>query len=298
MQYQTSVPGRKGWLVFLLAVLAVGILLTTALLGQRLRAAALDDSGIILLVTPEKTKVTEETKPSPQTEQAETVPSADLRQVSRPGFSAEDEKQVWETNTRVEIFKIAYDEMGEVTVLSPGGDRLFAPGTANSYPFRFKNNGNVPVDYTMTVKAYITPEETSLPIQAKMNRFDGSWLVGSQESWEPVLTLNGVTDSGTLGVNRYANYTLDWQWPFETADETGDIRAGDAYDTLLGNLAAGEDITLTVEIQVAATADTGGQIPATGDESLIGLFVLLMLISGTAFVLLILDRRKRKSHGG
>lgn len=296
-------------------VLMMGISLTMALLGDRLRSVAPDDSGVINLVTP-----TPATDTNPGTAQgdpsavdqtdaapddpsdAATTATTATTPVYHPSFSAEDAKQVWATETQIEIFKVSHDETGTVTVQSLDGDKVFAPGTTHSYAVTFKNNGDVALDYQMSISAYLNTQELTLPVQARMNRYDGTWLVGGEAEWVPALTLDGVTDEATLGVNNYACYNLDWQWPFETADENGDVSAGDAYDTWLGNLAIQEDITLTVEIRVMATISndpgSGGGLdrPDTGDHSHMRLYAALMAVSGVLLILLLVFYfRKRKT---
>ena len=293
-------------------VLVMDISLTMALLGDRLRSVAPDDSGVINLVTPtqppeadtgtgrSEDDQTTETTGDP-TETATTATAA-TTPVYHPSFSAEDAKQVWATETQIEIFKVSHDETGTVTVQSLDGDKVFAPGTTHSYAVTFKNNGDVALDYQMSITAYLNTQELTLPVQARMNRYDGTWLVGSEAEWVPALTLDGVTDEATLGVNNYACYNLDWQWPYETADENGDVSAGDAYDTWLGNLAIQEDITLTVEIRVMATISndpgSGGGLdrPDTGDHSHMRLYAVLMAVSGVLLILLLVFYfRKRKT---
>ena len=324
----TVTEKRHSAMVWILCiVLAIGIAVTGALLGEKLKSAAPDDSDAIELVTPaQDTDDADTTGDLPDQEMgddtadisdipdsagqsgttarrsstsaASSAANSSVRE-THPEFIAKDDRQVWTTDTRVEIFHIAYDETGEVTVRSDDGEKVFAPGTANSYTFKFKNNGDVALDYHMTVNAYILPGEVSLPIEAKMNCYDGTWLVGGDHQWAPVLELDGVTDDATLGVNRYAYYTLDWQWPFETADENGDITEGDAYDTWLGNQAVDHDITLTIEINVIASANddpnAGGGVIKTGDSSPVNFYVILALAAVLILILLFAYRRKNEN---
>ena len=62
-----------------------------------------------------------------------------------------------------------------------------------------------------------------------------------------MLELNQVKDEASISVNRYAYYTLEWEWPYESGD--------DAYDTFLGNMAVNEDLTLTIVIRTVATGE-------------------------------------------
>lgn len=166
----------------------------------------------------------------------------------RASFKAYDKDTVWSTETDVEIFKLTYDETGEVTVKNNSGreDNLLAPGTANDYTFTLENTGEVPLDYTMSMEAWFGTEHT-IPVTARVYDYDGRYLLGSEDEREDVLKLNTVAESGVLGAGRCAVYTLDWEWVFE--------RGEDVADTALGNLAVDEDITLTIKIITTAMAD-------------------------------------------
>lgn len=164
-----------------------------------------------------------------------------------PGMEVYDDQKTWTTATEVDIFKIAY-ENGEAVVTVDGmGDKVIAPGTGNAYTFYLKNTGNVMLDYTLEMEAYFTPDTQPIPVEARLKGYDGSYLLGSDSSWSDVLELNHVKDQASLSVNRYAYYTLEWQWPYESGD--------DAYDTFLGNMAVDEDLTLTIVIRTVATGE-------------------------------------------
>lgn len=180
----------------------------------------------------------------------------------------QDDKQVWSAETEVEIFRISYENSDEtVTVEGIDGDKLIAPGTSNSYSFWLQNGGNAAVRYTVELEAYISPEDTALPVLARVANGEETYITGGDyDPWVNVAELNGVNDAGTLAAGRRAEYTLEWQWPFEQDDDEYDT---DEYDTWLGNLAAAsesedEDLTLTIVIKTVAEADTsdgGGTQP-------------------------------------
>lgn len=161
-------------------------------------------------------------------------------------FTVSDDNTVWGTNTRVDIFKTEYENgQGSIVVASGNGDRIIAPGTENSYTFKLKNNYIVPFDYSVTVKAYFTPDNIEIPVTCRLSRYDGKWIAGSDTEWQTVPQFDGATDAAQLAPTSYVTYTLDWQWPYD-----GD----DTVDTILGNLAAQEDLTLTIEIITHAEA--------------------------------------------
>ena len=205
---------------------------------------------------------------------------------ARPGFESSDENVVWSTDTQVEIFRVSYENgQQEITVNSADGDKLIAPGTENSYTFKLKNTGNVPVDYTVEVDAFVTPGDYTIPVDARLARYDGLWVVGGSEEWVDTAALDAAEDSDSLSAGNFTYYTLDWRWPFDGNDE---------LDTLLGS--AEEDITLTIVIRTVATANTdgGGGLtpPQTGDLSMGTLWAILAGGSLVMILILLFTRKK------
>ena len=164
-------------------------------------------------------------------------------------FSVSADNTIWDTNTKLEIFKTSYEDgQGNITVASSNGDKVIAPGTENSCSFMLKNEFSVPMDYTVSVNVYYTPDELEIPILCRLSRYDGKWLAGDTENWLEIPAFDGSGDIARMAENSYVTYTLDWQWPYE-----GD----DALDTYLSRQAAQEDITFTIEIITTAEADFG-----------------------------------------
>lgn len=188
-----------------------------------------------------------------------------------------------------EIFKFSYDETGKVTVIGPEGneDKLIAPGTSNLYQFTLANTGDVALDYTMTMEAYVTGTDLRLPVNARVWDYTNKYLLGSPESMVDVMQLNSVKDSAELGAGRYAVYNLEWEWPFEWGN--------DEYDTMLGNLAVGEDLVLHIVIRTVAQYDEAPDNPGaglikppnTGDNAPIVLLSLLCAGSFAGFCVMI-----------
>ena len=298
-------------LIVLCLLLCLGIVISAAMLADRIGGLSDNDEEVISLVpessdeeesskkqkdekeesvTNEEASEEEKEEKNQNKEQSSKTAEESEESEIHPGFEASDDEQVWTTDTRVAIFKLSYDnETEEYTVVSAGDDKVIAPGTENSYTFKFKNTGDVAIDYEMEVSAYVEPAEVKLPVNVKMNRYDGAHLVGNEEEWKTVDDLNGVTDYATLGVNRYAYYTLDWQWPFESGN--------DEYDTMLGDMAVEQDLILTIEIETLAVTSTdpsaGGGLVQTGDANNWTQYVVMLAACGAALVLLVWVKRRK-----
>lgn len=210
--------------------------------------------------------------------------------ILEPGFEVSDDKVVWQTKTDVDIFKVTYDETGDMTV-DGTDDKVFAPGTGNSYQFVLKNTGEVPIAYTMEVEAFFSPQEIDIPIVAKFHDYEGNFYAGGEgDNWDDVLELNGINKTETLDVGRHRTFTLDWQWPFEDSTEGGDV-----YDTMLGNMAVDEDLELTIIINTVAQADyvhvPGGE---TGDDNTIFIWSIVLVASLALIAVFAIIKKKRE----
>ena len=221
-------------------------------------------------------------------------------------FIVEDKDKIWTANTEVEIFKISYDNNGDavITVNSDGtGEvkKLIAPGTNFDYEFTLKNTGDKPLDYTLIFESWFEGTDEIIPVFAKVfyNEDGQHYLLGGTDEWKPVLDLNGVTRDAGLNGGNICDYTLQWQWPFERFDGEG-LDANDAFDTMLGNLAAdGQELTLTIVIKTVAWIDeqpctTGENPPQTGDDRPIVIWVVIALTALAAIIFLPLFMKRRE----
>ena len=211
---------------------------------------------------------------------------------ANPSVIFSDSDMVWiNDHNLVNIFKVSYDnDSGDITV-DGGSNKVIAPGTTNTYYFEIENNGNVGVEYQVTMDAYISSNMTTIPVDAKLSDYTGKYIIGSETSWENVLNVSPerVNETGELSVGNKMRYEFLWQWPYEHGD--------DAFDTMLGNLAVDEDLTLTVEINVLATADEyadGGF--ATGDDTNINMTLMATVGSFAMFIFLLALRRKEAEN--
>lgn len=245
-----------------------------------------DDSSDAVSETPSQ----ETPLPAPEGEQSRQEQAPVTPPQRNPGFAVEDGKGVWSTDTQVEIFRVSYvNGQHVVTVQSADGDKVIAPGTENSYTFKLKNTGDVALDYTVEIDATFTPGDITIPIVARISRYDGKWVLGDEGAFDSVSALDAAEDADSLKAGNYTYYTLEWSWPFESGD--------DRLDTLLGNLAGEQDLVFTISIITTATEsedpDGGGGMepPPTGDD-----FnpIMWIAIAVASFILLIVLVRQHK----
>ena len=267
---------KRVWLVAL--VLFVCVATTTIAVVNIFNGFKLDSSGAIDLVDGNE----------PSDDKVDDSTGSDVVEdvvVYHPDFQVSDGKGVWHKNTSVELFSIAYGEDGEkVSIASNDGSNVIAPGATMSYSFKFKNSGDVALDYAFNVDAYVSHEDIEIPVVARVSRYDGKWVTGSEEEFVDITILDKVKDSSTLAAGRYTYYTLEWMWPFEGNDE---------LDTLLGNLAVDEEITVSIKLNTVAavSSSVGSGIIDTGDSSGVDVWLITAGLSLLVLLFLLIYRR-------
>lgn len=230
---------------------------------------------------------------SAQNEFVQQTPSAQISYSQSTGS-----QQEFRMNAEADIFKISYEnDKGEITVngLEGNTDKLIAPGTTNKYQFTLENPVDKALDYTLSMEAYITGTDESIPVKVRVWDYTNKYLLGSTEQMADVLELNTIDEKAVLGAGRYAGYTLEWEWPFEQGD--------DEFDTMLGNMAADDDLTLTIKINAVAEYDedpssnnVGLNVPQTGDDAALEYLWLILAASIVGiFIVLVVDRKKKQN---
>ncbi len=209
---------------------------------------------------------------------------------SRPGLEYESGDAVWNGLTNVELFNISY-ENGEGKITVDGGDtKVVAPGTYGSYSFTLDNPGEFALEYSLDLSAFWGFSQCEIPIKVRFRTAEGDYAVGSADSYEDVINLNGYMCDSTLGAGRQHTYVLEWEWAFEGDDE---------YDTFLGNVALEQEVTLTIQIETNAKQSTdpdnsSGDLPVTGDDSSTLRWLILAFL-GMGGIYAVLAGKKRRS---
>lgn len=263
------------------SVVAVLLLITTAVVALRLGSFLPNGTDVIFLVPKEPT--------------------------AAPG----DGEKIWGTETEIDIFKSEYvNGKNEITVLSSAGTGLIAPGTENSYKFYMKNNGNMAVDYSVDLDFTLDISDGSvdlslLPLSVRMKKETGEYLIGSPNEWIPVHEVRAGTDEGTLGINSYMSYYLEVRWDFESGD--------DALDTWIGDVAAKQSVVFTLDIGTYAEESlnpgaVGGIVDENGGIFEIGgqirplpftlLIVILVLLAASLVYTVIMRHRQIAEEKG
>lgn len=295
MRNYSSLKKQNKSALSVLAILSLCVLLSAVMLFGRLSAYTPGNACLNIPLTRSNgvTRVISSAPARsalPRTALAVRMPSFFL---AAPGFSAYDEDTVWSGKTDVEIFSLTYDnETGETTVRSQNGMKVLAPGTGSIYRFALENTGNVSLDYTLEMEAFFSHSEYPIPVYARFSRSGGEYLLGSDTETVDVLRLSEVKESGVISAGYVQPYELYWEWPFELDDE---------YDTMLGNMAVEEDISLTIIIRTTAqyNADPdapGGDPPYTGDTRQISLYAAVMVASLAGILAILLLREKENEY--
>lgn len=301
---------RKGILVLCL-LLGIGIVVSLAFLGGSIGQFSGKDANVIPLVPPEYINLEAGEKNS-SSDKPEKVPDKNSA-VNSNNTSSEnnsentgdtgnkpekvqgdlqvlDDGQTWSSETHVDLFRESYND----TVKSENGEKVIAPGTTNSYHFTVKNNGNIPMSYSISLKVdtHLGEDETysELPLEWRLLSDDGAVVT----DWKGYNERTETLKRDFLKVRNQDKYTIEWRWTFEGG---GDM---DAADTHMGNIAVNQDLGVDAAIYVYAEqcggVDENLPGPQTGDSSHTGLYIALAVLSVLGFVVLFVIRRRGKNN--
>lgn len=189
---------------------------------------------------------------------------------------------------QLSLFNITYqNENEQITVAGLDGEKVLAPGTKVEYSIRIRNTDTIAIDYELDAGMAFT-SEYELPVVVRLIAPDGAYILGDEKTWASLEELSYATHRNTLSSGETAEYTFQWQWPYEGDDD---------HDTALGN--AQTDAGLTVELSVHAKANksiaaNGGFFRSDWGKMFAMLLVILLLMC--SIVLLVLSVVKRKGQ--
>lgn len=210
----------------------------------------------------------------------------------RGEFQVYDDAQTWNSETHVDLFRNSYDG----TVRSDDGEKVIAPGVSNFYDFTVKNNGEIPLDYTISLKVdtYLGEQEndSAIPLEWRLLSGDGTAI----SDWREYNEEAEVLRRATLNIRRQDKYAIEWRWAFERGD--------DEADTNMGNLTVNQPLGVNAEIYIYAeqSASWDGKPPSiwdapeTGDAANI-LFYIALAAASACGVLMVLRVRRKEDKG-
>ena len=207
-----------------------------------------------------------------------------------------DKEFVLQSNVdeNLEIFSLQYyGPSGEITVSGADGEHVVAPGTSKEVTIHLQNTDRVALDYDMIPEVNFT-SEYEIPILVRLIAPDGSYLVGDEQTYVSVESLNALSEQRTLKKGERVEYVFQWMWEFESGN--------DAYDTALGSASVTEDIGLSVEFTVHAEANTSidanGGFMQSGLGCIViwGIFWLLLILLLILLIRRILKKKKEKEQ--
>ena len=244
------------WIILAVIIIIIFIILSTIIIGGRILDMAQREGNVIELDTNESYESS--SKSSTGKSNLQDDEQIDIGDDKSKGLEVSDDNAKWETSTTVDIFKEAYEnESGDISVKSEDGDKVIAPGTSNEYEFKLKNTGKNELEYKMTFEGMFTLEHEDIPIKVRLKKGD-FWILGGNEEWVEPSELDEVVENGSLGINKIAQYELDWMWAFE--DDTSDSIIRDTADTNLGNISVDSkiDFKLTINVETEAIPNPAG----------------------------------------
>nr|WP_317400873.1 sortase B protein-sorting domain-containing protein [uncultured Gemmiger sp.] len=199
----------------------------------------------------------------------------------------------WDSNTAVRADGVAMLDLFDgayQNVQTQNGENLVAPGTEKTNIVRLKNSAGTAITYTALL--YCAKAEETLPVEPQLagSGFADTGRYPLPDDVAEDQVVRAVT--GTLAAGAVQDFDIRWLWNYHESD------ARDQTDTVLGNKAAfadADDVTAGLYIVVEDESRGSGSyiLPQTGDDNHLGLYLVLLGVSGAGLVLTALARRRR-----
>lgn len=201
---------------------------------------------------------------------------------------------VWDKATSVRpdgSAELSFFETLYKNVNADNAERVLAPGTEKDSVIRLKNDTNREITYTAVLYSLSTSPDLDIGASLSGDGFSDISVYTLPENIKKETVVRAV--GGRLDAKKLQNFDINWFWNYE---DGANVDERDRIDTYLGNKAASgkaDDVTLGFYIVVRDGDEIGPSSP-TGDNTMIGGYVVLMLISGGACLFLALARRRRE----
>ena len=201
---------------------------------------------------------------------------------------------VWDKATSVRpdgSAAVSFFETLYKNVNADNAEKVLAPGTEKDSVIRLKNDTNKEITYTAVLYSLSTSPDLDIRASLSGDGFSDTSRYTLPESIKKETVIRVV--GGRLDAKKLQDFDINWFWNYE---DGANVVERDRIDTYLGNKASSDkadEATLGFYIVVR----DGGEIvpsPQTGDDTVIGGYVVLMLISGGMCLFLALTRRRRE----
>lgn len=196
-------------------------------------------------------------------------------------------KLTWDSAANIDSKGVAelslFDRIYQ-NVNADNDDNLVAPGTNSSSIVRLKNSVSGTISYTAVL--YCIRSTDVLPVEVSLSG-DGftdsdTYILPKDVKDEDVIR----AVSGTVGGGMIQDFDIDWIWQFYDSDQQ------DVIDTWLGNKGDADDVTVGLYIIVEdENTYITPEPPQTGDPG-IGIYAVLMCVSGVLLIILFADKRR------
>ena len=201
---------------------------------------------------------------------------------------------VWDKATSVRpdgSAELSFFETLYKNVNADNAEKVLAPGTEKDSVVRLKNDTNKEITYTAVLYSLSTSPDLDIGASLSGNGFLDTSRYTLPENIKKEAVIRAV--GGKLDARKLQDFDINWFWRFEDGASTYER---DQIDTYLGNKAAdgkADEATLGFYLVVH---DDGEIVPSpqTGDDTMIGGYVVLMLISGGLCLFLALTRKRRE----
>ena len=195
---------------------------------------------------------------------------------------------VWDKDTSVRpdgSAALSFFETLYKNVNADNAEKVLAPGTEKDSVVRLKNDTNKEITYTAVLYSLSTSPDLDIGAALSGDGFSDTSRYTLPENIKKEAVIRAV--GGKLDAKKLQDFDINWFWSFEDANDT---ESRDKIDTYLGNKAA-DEATLGFYLVIHDGGDYGPS-PKTGDNTMIGGYVVLMIISGSMTVILAVTRKR------